>query len=124
VQEARERGTTVFLSSHVLSEVQRVADRVAVLRTGRIVALGTVDALRGGARQRVEAWFAGDPPAAELDALTGLDRPVTDGRRFTAVLSGPVQPLLEILARHPVESLVVEEPDLEATFLDLYAGPP
>jgi ABC-2 type transport system ATP-binding protein len=124
VREARELGTTVFLSSHVLGEVQRAADRVAVLRAGRIVAVGTVDELRGRARQRVEVWFAADPPAAELARLPGLDAPMTDGRRFTAVLSGPVQPLLEVLGRHPVESLVVEEPDLEETFLDLYAGTP
>jgi len=124
VREARDRGTTVFLSSHVLSEVQRAADRVAVLRTGQLVALGAVDELRGRARQRVEVWFAGDPPAAELDGLPDLDARMTDGRRFTAVLSGPVQPLLDVLGRHPVESLVVEEPDLEETFLDLYTGTP
>ena len=124
VREARELGTTVFLSSHVLGEVQRAADRVAVLRAGRIVAVGTVDELRGRARQRVEVWFEADPPAAELARLPGLDAPIIDGRRFTAVLSGPVQPLLEVLGRHPVESLVVEEPDLEETFLDLYAGTP
>ncbi len=124
VREARDAGVTVFLSSHVLSEVQRAADRVAVLRAGRIVGLGTVDELRGRARQRVEAWFAGEPPAAELAAVPGIEAPTTDGRRFTAVLAGPVQPLLEVLARHPVESLVVEEPDLEETFLDLYAGTP
>jgi ABC-2 type transport system ATP-binding protein len=122
VREARDRGTTVFLSSHVLSEVQRVADRVAVLRAGQIVALGTVDELRGRARQRVEVWFVGDPPAIELDGLPGLDGPITDGRRFTAVVSGPIQPLLEVLGRYPVQSLVVEEPDLEETFLGLYAG--
>ena len=124
VREARDRGATVFLSSHVLSEVQRVADRVAVLRAGQIVALGSVNELRGRARQRVEVWFAGDPPAAELERLPNLDARVTDGRRFTAVLSGPVQPLIELLDGHPVESLVVEEPDLEETFLDLYAGTP
>ncbi len=123
VREARAAGTTVFLSSHVLSEVQRAADRVAVVREGEIVALGTVDELRGRARQRVDAWFTGLPPAAELAALSGLDRQVIDGRRFSAILTGPVQPLLEVLARHPVESLLVEEPDLEEAFLDLY-GPP
>ena len=124
VREARDRGTTVFLSSHVLSEVQRVADRVAVLRAGQLVALGAVDELRGRARQRVEVWFVGDPPAAELASLLDLDARLTDGRRFTAVLSGPIEPLLEVLGRHPVESLVVEEPDLEETFLGLYAGTP
>ena len=124
VREARERGTTVFLSSHVLSEVQRVADRVAVLRAGRIVALGAVDELQGRARQRVEVWFATDPPAAELASLHDLTAQLVDGRRFTAVLSGPVQPLLEVLGRHAVQGLVVEEPDLEETFLGLYAGTP
>jgi ABC-2 type transport system ATP-binding protein len=124
VREARERGTTVFLSSHVLSEVQRAADRVAVLRAGTIVGLGAIDELRGRARQRVEVWFAGDPPAAELADLPDLDARMTDGRRFTAVVSGPIQPLLEVLGRHSVESLVVEEPDLEETFLDLYTGAP
>lgn len=120
VREERERGRTVFLSSHVLSEVQRAADRVAVLRAGKIVALGTVDALRGRARQRVEVWFANDPPTAELLGLSGLADPTVDDHRLTAVLAGPIQPLLEVLARHQVVSMLVEEPDLEEAFLDLY----
>jgi ABC-2 type transport system ATP-binding protein len=122
VREAKRAGRTVFLSSHVLSEVQRVADRVVVLRAGRIVASGTVGELRGRARQRIEVWFAGDPPAEELRALPGLEGVAVDGRRFTATLTGPVDPLLRLLATHEVESLLVEEPDLEEAFLDLYAG--
>jgi ABC-2 type transport system ATP-binding protein len=123
VREAREDGTTVFLSSHVLSEVQRAADHVAVLRQGQIVAQGTVDELRGRARQRIEAWFAEDVPEAELTAIPGLVEPVVEGRRLAATLSGSVEPLLAALARHRVASLVIEEPDLEDAFLDLYAGP-
>jgi ABC-2 type transport system ATP-binding protein len=120
VREAREAGATIFLSSHVLSEVQRAADRVAVLRSGRVVALGTVDELRGRARQRVEIWFRGEPPTEMLAALPGLAEQLVEGRHFAAVLSGPIQPLLEVLAGHPVLSMLVEEPDLEETFLDLY----
>ncbi len=122
VREAREAGVTVFLSSHVLSEVQRAADRVAVLRSGQIVASGTVDELRGRARQRVDVWFRDEPPTGELTALPGLEGQLVEGRRFAATLSGPIQPLLDVLARHPVVSMIVEDPDLDEAFLDLYEG--
>ena len=120
VREVRAAGVTVFLSSHVLSEVQRAADRVAVLRAGKVVAQGTVDELRGQARQRVDVWFEGDAPGAELAAVPGIEDPLIEGHRFAAVVSGPIQPLLALLARHPVVSALIEEPDLEDAFLDLY----
>jgi beta-exotoxin I transport system ATP-binding protein len=121
VKEVRDDGTTVFLSSHVLSEIQRAADRVAVLRAGRIVAQGTVDELRSRVRQRVEVWFVDDAPAGELGTVDGLVDPVIEGRRLEATLSGSIQPLLGLLARHPVASVVIEEPNLEDAFLELYA---
>ena len=120
VAEARAAGSTVFLSSHVLSEVQQAADRVAVLRAGRIVVQGTVDELRGRARQRIEVWFAEDVDQAEIRATPSLVDPVIEGRRLAATLSGPVDPVLAVLARHSVASLVMEEPNLEDAFLDLY----
>jgi ABC-2 type transport system ATP-binding protein len=120
VAEARAAGATVFLSSHVLSEVQRAADRVAVLRAGRIVTQGTVDELRGQARQRIEVWFAQDTADADVLAIPGLEGAVLDGRRLTATLSGPIDPVVAALARYHLASLVVEEPNLEDAFLHLY----
>ncbi|HTK44565.1 MAG TPA: ABC transporter ATP-binding protein [Patescibacteria group bacterium] len=120
LREARDRGATVFLSSHLLSEVQRAADRVAMLRAGRIIAAGTVEDLRRQARQRLEVWFTEGAPQADLSLVPGLAEQRVEGRRFTATLIGPVQPLLDVLARHAVASLLIQEPDLEEAFLDLY----
>jgi ABC-2 type transport system ATP-binding protein len=120
VREARAAGATIFLSSHSLSEVQRAADRVAVLRAGKVVAQGTIAELRGRARQRVEVWFEDDPPKDALEALPGIVNPIIDDHRFTATLSGAIQPLLGLLTSERVTSMLVEEPDLEEAFLDLY----
>ena len=120
VHESKTRGTTIFLSSHVLSEVQRAADRVAVLRRGKVIASGTVDELRGKARQHVEIWFSEEPPIGALSELGELQDLAIEGRRVTATLSGPIQPLLALLARQSVSSMLIEEPDLEQAFLDLY----
>jgi ABC-2 type transport system ATP-binding protein len=100
--------------------VQRSADRLAVLRAGRIVAHGTVDELRGRVRQRIEVWFADEVPAVELTSIEGLSDITLEGRRLSATVSGSVDPVIAVLARHRVASLVVQEPNLEDAFLDLY----
>ena len=119
VRERRDAGATVFLSSHILSEVQSVADRLAVLRAGRIVAQGTVNEVRGLARQRVEVWFETDAPAF-LTTLPGIGEPEAEGRRFTAVLTGSARPLIDALGGQPISSIMIQEPDLEEAFLGLY----
>lgn len=119
VRERKAAGATVFLSSHILSEVQSVADRLAVLRAGRIVAAGTVNEVRGLARQRVEVWFETDAPRG-LVQVPDLGEPRVDGRRFTAVLTGSARPLIDALAGMPIDSILIEEPDLEEAFLGLY----
>ncbi|MEO8246544.1 MAG: ABC transporter ATP-binding protein [Chloroflexota bacterium] len=123
VRERRAAGATVFLSSHILSEVQSVADRLAVLRSGRIVAAGTVNEVRGLARQRVEIWFETDAPEY-LTRIPGLGDGVVEGRRFTAVLTGSARPLIDTLAGQPIESILIQEPDLEEAFLNLYEEEP
>jgi ABC-2 type transport system ATP-binding protein len=124
VNEARSRGAAVLLSSHVLTEVQRSADRVVVLRSGKVVVSGPIDSLRRGARQRVEVWFQDVPTTAQFTALPGVDDVVVEGNRLTATIGDTIQPLIEELARHRVKSMVLAEPDLEEVFMDLYEEQP
>jgi ABC-2 type transport system ATP-binding protein len=123
VREARDRGQTVFMSSHVLSEVQHIADRVGIIRDGGLVAVEAVHSLRRRAVRRVELRF--DHPVA-ADAFLGLDgvTDVTvDGPILRCRLIGRADPLVKMAARYTVESIVVEEPDLEELFLTYYRRP-
>jgi ABC-2 type transport system ATP-binding protein len=124
VDEARAEGRTVFLSSHVLSEVQRVADAVIVIRSGTVVASGDVDELRHGARQPFTVWFSGPPPEAELRAVGGVQVLDVRGGEISGVIEGSPDPLLAVLARHPVDHLLLPEPDLEQAFLRYYEVAP
>ncbi len=119
-RDARDAGATVFLSSHVLSEVQRIADRVVVLRSGRVVAEGSVHELRNRARQRVEVWLDGEVRPDVAAALPSLEGVALEDHRIVGVLCGPVRPLLRALGELPVANALIEEPDLDEAFLDLY----
>ncbi|MGI5151999.1 ATP-binding cassette domain-containing protein [Plantactinospora sp. CA-294935] len=119
VAQARERGQTVFLSSHQLSEVEAVCDQVAILRAGRLVEIAGMADLRQLHRSQVEATFTGTPP--DLAGVAGVEtvQPAGPGRlRFT--LTGPPGPALRALAAAEVTALEVHEPTLEEIFLDYY----
>jgi ABC-2 type transport system ATP-binding protein len=120
VEEASADGATVFLSSHVLSEVQRVATHVVVIRRGRAVASGAVDEFRQNARQPFTAWLATDPPEPEFRSLPGLTDLVVRGREVSGVIEGAPAALLALLGRLQVEHLHWPEPDLEDAFLRFY----
>ena len=122
LEEVCDEGRTVFLSSHILSEVQRVADSVIVIRRGRVVARGAVDDLRLAARQPFTAWFGDEPPEAELRSLPGVAALEVHGREVTGVVEGSPTALLAVLSRHPLEHVLMPEPDLEEAFLRLYEG--
>jgi hypothetical protein len=121
VEEARDEGRTVFLSSHTLSEVQRVADEIVVLRRGRVVATGDVDELRQGVRQGFTVWFSGPPPEDEPRRAAGVHDVDVRDREVTGYVDGPPNELLAVLARHPVEHLLLPEADLEQAFLRYWA---
>jgi polyether ionophore transport system ATP-binding protein len=118
VREAKERGQTVFLSSHILSEVEAVCDRVGILREGRLVDQGTLAELRHLSAQSVEVTFDGGVP--ELPPLPGVEVVQAGANALRFEVSGSVGPLIAALADHPLVSLQSREPSLEEIFLHHY----
>jgi ABC-type multidrug transport system ATPase subunit len=118
VQEARARGQTVFLSSHILSEVEALCDRVGILRQGRLVDQGTLDELRHLSAQTVEVTFAG--PAPTIGGLEGVTASPAGANGLRFEVTGEIHPLLEALAAQPVVTLTSREPSLEEIFLHHY----
>jgi len=116
VDELRDGGTTVFLSSHNLDEVERMCDRVGILRDGRLVAVESVATLTGRALRHVVVAFGDGVPTAELEALDGVSDVAAHGHRVTCSVAGDVGPLLDVLTRHRVIDLEVTRPSLEDAF--------
>jgi ABC-2 type transport system ATP-binding protein len=117
--EEAAAGVAVFFSSHVLSEVEHVCERVAVLRAGRLMAVDSVARITGSARQRFEVVFAGDGPPGPLRApgVTELSR---TGRTVVVEVTGEVDGLIKALASHRVASLHAVQTGLEEAVLHLY----
>ncbi|WP_332762407.1 ABC transporter ATP-binding protein [Pseudarthrobacter sp.] len=130
VREAQHRGQTIFLSSHVLSEVQQTADTVAILRDGRIIAVESVSGLREGAVRRVR-FTANGITAHDAGALLGgvpgvghVEVLESGGSiTFSATVEGAIQPLVRALGTLELTDLVLEEPDLEESVLKMYSTP-
>jgi len=122
VFEATERGGTVFLSSHVLSEVQHMADRVGLIREGRLDLVDRVENLRARAFTHVEATFAEALPPDTFTSVPGVRRADHDGSVVRFALEGEIDALLKAIARFHVKALDVREADLEDVFLARYRG--
>ncbi|WP_327635152.1 ABC transporter ATP-binding protein [Kribbella sp. NBC_00482] len=122
LRETRDAGRTVFLSSHVLSEVEAVADTVAILRAGRLVTVQSVQALRDRARRRLDLTFATTPPTDLVRAVAGVEQVSIDGRVAHVVVTGSTAELIKTVAAYGVTNVVSHEADLEAAFLDYYDG--
>jgi ABC-2 type transport system ATP-binding protein len=117
--EARERGATVFLSSHVLSEVERVADRVGLVREGRLIVVDDVGHLKSRVARRLDLYFAQPPPGDAFARLPGVRSVEQAGDHVTLVLEGSADAALKRAARFEVVTLSSREPDLEDNFLEL-----
>ncbi|MCW2738692.1 ABC transporter ATP-binding protein [Nocardioides sp.] len=121
--EHKAAGTTVLLSSHILGEVERLADRVTIIRSGRAVESGTLDELRHLRRNRVRAEVSG--PVPDVGGLEGVHDVEVDGQVVTAAVDPVGLPrLLDTLSAAGVVSLVSAPPTLEELFLDAYRSTP
>jgi ABC-2 type transport system ATP-binding protein len=124
LREVVTEGRTVFLSSHILSEVQRLADRVAIIREGSLELVEAVDVLRARAFVRVEATFSTPPPQEAFARLLGVRELERRGPVVVLALEGSADPLIKALARYEVLALDSHEADLEDFFLALYREGP
>ncbi len=124
VAEAREAGSTVFLSSHVLSEVEQMCSRVGIIREGQLARIGGVAELKDIKRHEVIITFADAVPAEAFKALEGVEQVegLTDGRTLRLVVSGGLDAIVKTAAQYSVVSLTSHEPSLEDIFLRYYEG--
>ncbi|MBI4034469.1 ABC transporter ATP-binding protein [Candidatus Saccharibacteria bacterium] len=120
VRQTQARGATLFISSHNLTEVQKVCDRVGFIRSGRLVAEETINDLTRSAVQTYDISFAGRAPVAELKRLPKIKIIANTSHHVTVTIRGELRPLLGLLARHSVVSLERREINLEDEFLKYY----
>ncbi len=120
LREAVADGATVFLSSHILSEVEKSCERVAIIRDGRLAKVGTVDSLRDLAHHQVELRFAGPVPADEFRALPGVSELVAEDHTVRMRVAGAITPVVRAAAQYELLDFVSREPSLEETFLAEY----
>jgi ABC-2 type transport system ATP-binding protein len=121
LREVAAQGRTVFLSSHTLSEVERAADRVAILRRGRLDVVDSLERLREVAVRRLEVEFAGAaPPAEELRAVSGVREVTHEGSHVVVTFEGSADALVKAIAAHEVRSIRSRDDNLEEIFLSYY----
>jgi ABC-2 type transport system ATP-binding protein len=118
--EVSAQGRTVFLSSHTLSEVERVTDRLAILRHGRLVVVDSLENLRKVAVQRLEIEFDERVDVAEFRAIPGVRDARADGRTVTVAFEGSADAVVKAAAAHAVDAIRPREDDLEEIFLRYY----
>jgi ABC-2 type transport system ATP-binding protein len=120
VHEAKLRGQSVFLSSHILSEVEALCDRIGILRSGELVEMGTMADMRKLSALTVEATFEQSVP--DLTRVPGVSMIDVQGLTLRCQVQGPIEPLLSVLANSGVHELLSREPSLEELFLSHYGS--
>jgi ABC-2 type transport system ATP-binding protein len=121
--EEQARGKTIFMSSHIMSDVEKVCQRVAVIRNGELVTVEEVEKLRERAGQRVTVEFGDTVTAEELARIPGVIDVTKNNRAYHLNMGGSMDPLIKAFSRHEVIRMQAEEAPLEEVFLKFYEEP-
>ena len=120
VDEVRADGCTVFISSHIMPEVERVCDRVGIIRKGALVAVEEISALKERAFHQLEFHFAAPVPPEAFADLQGVQDVVVEDQALRCTVIGSPDALIKAVARYEVTSLISHDPSLEDVFLCYY----
>lgn len=120
IDEAKANGQTVFLSSHILSEVEALCDRVAILRAGKLIEIGTLESMRHLSAITIIATFNTKPPS--LNHINNVSDIKISGHQLSCRVSGSVAEVLKEISKHNPITLISKEPSLEELFLSLYGS--
>ena len=120
IRDAKAEGRTVFLSSHILSEVEKTCDRVAIIREGRMTRVDRTEALRDLAHHQVELVFTDGAPVEAFASLPGVSDVVVEDHVLRMRVAGSIMPVIQVAARYELADFVSREPTLEETFLAEY----
>jgi ABC-2 type transport system ATP-binding protein len=123
IAEAGKEGRTVFLSSHILPEVEALCDRVGIIREGHLVTVEHIASLKGRAIRYLEIHFAGPVPEKEFRDLPGVQDVSSRDSVVRCTVVGDLDAVIKAAARHPVINVVSHEPSLEDIFLAYYGEP-
>ena len=121
IDEVKAEGRTVFLSSHILQEVERTCDRVGIIRQGHLVAVEEIDILKARAMQQVEIVFAGPVPAEAFGRIPNVRDLSNDGATIRFSVHGHLDEVVKTAARFPIVDFRTREPSLEDVFLAYYS---
>jgi ABC-2 type transport system ATP-binding protein len=122
LDEERARGATVFLSSHVMPEVERICDRVAIVREGRLVTVADIGQLKAHALRRLELHFDGPAPAAAFEGLPSVREVEARGDELSLSVEGPLDAVIKTAARFTVVNVETHESSLEDLFLGYFGN--
>ena len=121
LHEAKDRGAAIFMSSHIMSEIQKVCDRVGIIRGGQLIAERDIAQMAQEAAHTLDITFRTAPPLAALKRVRGVEVTTQDARHVTLRLRGELPPLLAVLAKEDVVQLDAHQLDLEELFMHYYA---